>query len=99
MAKRTEGPPADPVMGADFQPLRTLWEDEPTTYPSEQSARWAIRQLNERLAAVNALALHRGMLYVHRERFVQVAREHAVEQANARYGKKPFTAPAKQENG
>lgn len=63
MGKHKEAPAADPVMGADFQPLRTLWEGEAAPYPSEQSARWAIRQLNARLSAVGALGLHRGMLY------------------------------------
>lgn len=80
---------ADPVMGAEFQPLRTLWEGPDAPYPSEQSARWAIRQLDGRLAQVGALGLHRGMLYVHMAKFVVLARQHAIEQAAKRYGSKP----------
>jgi hypothetical protein len=87
MASRKADPHADPVMGADFHPLRTLWAGEAAPYPSEQSARWAIRQLDARLAAVGALALHRGMLFVHRQKLVEVAREHAIQQAAKRYGR------------
>jgi hypothetical protein len=89
MANRLMDPPAaDPLMGAEFQPLRALWEGDSPPYPSEQSARWAIRQLEKRLAAAGALGLHRGMLYVHRQKLIEVAREHAIAQATRRYAGK-----------
>lgn len=81
------GPPADPVMGAEFQPLRALWEGDGAPYPSEQSARWAMRQLQPQLAEAGALGLHRGMIYVHRVKFADVARAHAVQAAVRRYGR------------
>lgn len=83
-----KGLTADPIMGAEFQPLRTLWEGPDPAYPSEQSARWAIRQLDVRLAQAGALGLHRGMLYVNLSKFVEVARQHAIEQAAKRYERK-----------
>jgi hypothetical protein len=89
MANRMTDPPGgDPLMGAEFQPLRTLWEGANPPYPSEQSARWAIRQLDTRLAAAGALGLHRGMLYVHRQKLIEVARDHAIAQATKRYAKR-----------
>ncbi|TFZ03366.1 hypothetical protein [Ramlibacter rhizophilus] len=88
MTKKKEDPTWDPVMGAEFHPLRALWEGANPPYPSEQSARWAIRQLQRRLADVGALGLHRGMLFIHMPKLVQVAREHAIEQATKRCVKK-----------
>lgn len=90
MASRKEDPYADPVMGAEFQALKSLWEGHNAPYPSEQSARWAIRVLEPQLAAIGALALHRGMLYVHRQKLIEVAREHAVAQATKRFQRKGF---------
>lgn len=88
------GPHADPVMGEEFQPLRALWEGAGAPYPSEQSARWAVRQLQPQLAAAGALGLHRGMLYVHRVKFADVARAHAVQAAVRRYGRVHIGAAA-----
>lgn len=89
MGSRKQDPAcADPLMGAEFRPLRTLWEGADAPYPSEQSARWAMRQLQPRLAPAGALALHRGMLYVHREKLQEAAREHAIEQASKRIARR-----------
>jgi hypothetical protein len=75
-------------IGEDFAPLRVLWEGESPTYPSEQSARWAVRQMQGRLAEAGALALHRGSLFVHRQKLAEVAREHAIQAASRRYAPK-----------
>lgn len=88
MASRKDDPHADPVMGRDFRPLRSLWEGKDAPYPSEQSARWAIRQLERRLAEMGALGLHRGMLYVHHQKLIEVARDHAIAQATKRFQRK-----------
>lgn len=75
----------DPVMGAGFRPVRTLWEGDGAPYPSEQSARWALRQMQSELAQDGALALHRGMLWVNRDKFAELARQRAVSAAMRRY--------------
>lgn len=79
---------AHPLMGAEFQPLSALWQGPGAPYPSENAARWAMRQLQEPLAAAGALGLHRGMLYVHRQKLIEVARQHAIAQATKRYSNK-----------
>ena len=69
---------------ADFQPLRALWEGSNAPYPSEYSARWAVRKLRDELAQAQAVALHRSRLMVHPQRFAQVAEQAAIEEFAAR---------------
>ena len=76
----------DPVMGADFEPLASLWQGANPAYPSEQSARWAVKQIQGELAKAGALGLHRGRLFVNRATFAEVARTRALAAASKRYG-------------
>jgi hypothetical protein len=67
-----------------FRPLSTLWVGEGAPYPSEASARWALRQLKAELADAEALALHRGRLLVHVERFSHIVEKKAISAAQRR---------------
>lgn len=64
-----------------YEPVGYLWQSG--AYPSEQSARWALRTHRAELLAAGALALHRGRLYVHLGRFSAVIERAAVERASA----------------
>lgn len=75
---RIRGVPAVPFM-ADFVPLSQLWEGPNAPYPSEYSARWALRKLGDQLAKAQAAGRHRGRIMVHPVRFAQVAEQIAVE--------------------
>lgn len=68
----------------DFKPLSSLWEGEGAPYPSEASARWALRQLKATLAQSDALAIHRGRLLIHIERFVRIVEQRAIAAAQRR---------------
>lgn len=72
-----KGAPSAPFM-AEFVPLETLWEGSNAPYPSEHSARWALRKLRNDLVKVQAVALHRSRLLVHPQRFAQVAEQAAI---------------------
>ena len=68
-----------------FWPVNVLWEGDSALFPSEQSARWALRDMKGRLAEAGALAYHRGRLHVDPQMVAQLARELAVEKARKRY--------------
>ncbi len=70
----------------NFRPLSALWEGESPIYPSEQSARWALRVIRAQLAKAGALAYHRGRLQVDPQKVAEIAREVAIERARQRYG-------------
>ena len=74
---KSKGTAAVPFM-ADFVPLQKLWEGTNAPYPSEYSARWAVRKLRDELASAQAVALHRSRLMVHPQRFALVAEKAAI---------------------
>ena len=74
---KVKGAPAVPFM-ADFVPLEKLWEGANAPYPSEHSARWAVRNLRDDLVTAQAVALPRSRLLVHPQRFAQVAEQAAI---------------------
>lgn len=80
---KTKGGPTAPFM-ADFVPLSQLWEGAGAAYPSEYSARWAMRNLREDLAKAQAVALHRNRLMIHPQRFAQVAERAALADFSSR---------------
>ena len=77
------GAPAVPFM-AEFQPLKALWSGPNAPYPSEFSARWAVRKLRDELAKAQAVALHRSRLMVHPARFARVAEDAALAEFSNR---------------
>lgn len=79
------GAPSVPFM-AEFQPLKSLWDGANAPYPSEFSARWAVRKLRTELATAQAVALHRSRIMVHPQRFAQVAEQAAIAEFSARAG-------------
>ena len=62
----------------EFQPLSALWEGTDPPYPSEFSARWALRKMRTPLAQASAVAIHRGRVFVHPQRFADVAEKDAI---------------------
>jgi hypothetical protein len=80
---KVKGTAAVPFM-ADFVPLEQLWEGTNAPYPSEHSARWAVRKLRDELAKAQAVALHRSRLMVHPIRFAQVAEQAAIAEFSNR---------------
>ena len=62
----------------DYLPVAALWTGKNPPYPSEQSARWALRQHRQLLADAGALALDRGRLVVQPELFVRVIEQEAI---------------------
>lgn len=80
---KNRGVPSVPFM-AEFQPLKSLWEGANAPYPSEYSARWAVRKLRDELAQAQAVALHRSRLMVHPTRFAQVAERAALAEYSKR---------------
>ena len=80
---KVKGAPAVPFM-ADFVPLEKLWDGPQAPYPSEYSARWAVRKLRTELAQAQAVALHRSRLMVHPQRFAQVAQDAAIDEFSRR---------------
>lgn len=73
-----------PTFLCNFKPLSSLWDGEGAPYPSEASARWALRQMKADLANADALALHRGRLLVHTERFSAIVEKKAISAARRR---------------
>lgn len=71
----------------NFRPVSRLWEGENPPYPSEQSARWAIRQMKHELAAAEAIALHRGRTFVNPNKFGEVAERIAIDLAKTRWAR------------
>ena len=80
---RIKGGASVPFM-ADFVPLEKLWDGPNAPYPSEYSARWAVRKLRDELAKAQAVALHRSRLMVHPQRFAQVAQDAAIDEFSRR---------------
>jgi hypothetical protein len=76
-----------PPLLKGFRPISALWESVPPHYPSQQSAQWAIRQLRRPLAEAGAIALHRGRMFIHLDRFAAVVEHDALEKARNRYCK------------
>ncbi|TFY99237.1 hypothetical protein EZ313_21975 [Ramlibacter henchirensis] len=68
-----------------FWPVSVLWEGDGALFPSEQSARWALRAIKRRLAEAGALAYHRGRLQVDPKKVAEIAHELAIEKARQRY--------------
>lgn len=62
----------------EFAPLDALWSGAKPAFPSEQSARWAVRQHRRALADGGALALVRGRILVHPARFAEVIERQAI---------------------
>jgi len=82
---RAKGASTMPFM-PEFVPLNKLWEGSNAPYPSEFSARWAIRKLREELARAQAIAMHRNRMMVHPQRFSQVAERAAIAEFSSRVG-------------
>ena len=82
---KSKGAPGVPFM-AEFKPLKSLWEGANAPYPSEYSARWAVRKLRDDLAKAQAVALHRSRLMVHPQRFAAVAEKAALAEFSNRAG-------------
>ena len=61
-----------------FAPLAELWEGVSPPYPSEYSARWALKRHRDALKAANGLAVHCGRLYVNRAVFMEIVRAQAL---------------------
>lgn len=74
---KAKGSPSAPFM-AEFLPLNSLWEGSQAPYPSEHSARWALRKLRNELASAQAVAVHRRRIMVHPQRFAEVAEQFAI---------------------
>jgi hypothetical protein len=72
-----QAPPSWEVLPG-FDPLHQMWEGAQPPFPSENSARWAIRQHRAALIDAGALALHMGRTFVHRERLLEVLRLRAL---------------------
>lgn len=62
----------------EFSPLDALWRGSKAAFPSEQSARWAVRMHRRALAEAGALALLRGRIFVHQVKFAQVIEVEAI---------------------
>jgi hypothetical protein len=69
-----------------YSPLADLWAGSAPAFPSENSARWALRQHRPALIDAEALALFRGRLFVHRERLLGIVLKHAVDACRQKYG-------------
>lgn len=65
----------------DFQPFDVLWNGVNPPFPSEQSARWQVRQMRAQLAAAGALAIFRRRYFIHPERFINVIDRIAIDAA------------------
>lgn len=68
-----------------FVALPVLWQGEAPPFPSEDSARWALKHQRKALMDANALALHRGRIFVHRARLLDILRNRAIEAYKMRY--------------
>jgi hypothetical protein len=81
-----EAPPplGDPLLPG-FDPIKSLWQGDQPSFPSEDSARWALQRQRAALVEAGALALHRGRIFIHRERFVEVVTQQAVAAYRHRY--------------
>ncbi len=68
-----------------FDPLESLWQGDSPAFPSEHSARWAVKQKRPVLLKANALALFRGRIFIHRERFMAALQTAAMADYKARF--------------
>jgi len=77
--------PRGPVIG-DFYPLDALYQEgaDRAIFPSEQSARWFLRQNRPALAQARAIAIHAGRMLVNPDRFRDVAVAVAINAAQTR---------------
>jgi hypothetical protein len=72
-----------PILGG-FIPLAALWDGRTACgplFPSDLSARWFIRNNRAALLAAEALALYRGRMLIHPERFQAAAQRIAIDAA------------------
>lgn len=69
----------------EFRPLEVLWSGTKPPYPSQDSARWAVATHRAALVAGGALALSRGRVLIHPERFAAVIEAEAVAAMQRRY--------------
>jgi hypothetical protein len=79
-----ETPAYQPVLG-DFFSLPILFDerDQKAIFPSEQSARWFLRQHRSELVKAQAIAIHAGRMLVNPDRVRAVAIEVAMAAAQA----------------
>ncbi len=78
-------PTVSPVIG-DFYPLNALYAENATgaIFPSEQSARWFLRQNRPALTEAKAIAIHAGRMLVNPDRFRDVAVRVAINAAQVK---------------
>jgi hypothetical protein len=82
-ATHSNHPPAGhmPVL-AGWVPISSLWDGPAALFPSEQSARWALRgELKNRLVDAGALARLRGRLFIQPERAALTIENKAIDDA------------------
>lgn len=86
MSTEKESAPAfAPLLLPGFAPLKTLWQSADAVYPSEAAARWAIRLHRALLIDAKSLALVRGQVFVHRERFIAAIEAEAIDAYRRRF--------------
>jgi hypothetical protein len=86
MSSKKSAPEDFPKILPEFKPLRALWTGAQPPYASEQAARWALRKYREQFAQAEALAVVRGRLLVHPDRFVRVIEKAAIAEVASRAG-------------
>lgn len=72
MSDATQGKEGQSPLLLDFEPLAFLWQDSRPLCPSEQSARWTLRQHRDALVDARAIAILRGRMMIHPQRFREV---------------------------
>lgn len=91
MAKTQAGPTGQAshagagILLDGFSPFVELWDGAGAPYPSRASADWAIRRMRRELMDKRAIARHRGRIYVHLQRFREVAEADAARSYSARF--------------
>ena len=88
--RKTKAAPAIPFLEGFF-PFRQLYEGRQPLHDSEQSARWWVRKHKGQLVQAQAVALHRGALMVHLERYAKLAEQEAFAQFAKRAGPSDFS--------
>lgn len=78
----------------EMEPFQALFEGAAPVFPSETSARYALRVHRDALMAAGALAMYRGRTCVNRERFLAVVREKARTAYVSRFGGTVAAEPA-----
>lgn len=79
--KATAPTPQPHAVLVGFNPLNALWEGSAPIFPSENSAKWAIRdpRLRPKLVANRAVAFVGHSRVVHLERFARAYEEYCFE--------------------